>query len=141
MKKLLLVGVALLLATPALAQPGKKCESIKTPEACTANSSCAWVRVGTSSQMKCRTLKATPRRTSVIVPAPLPVPPQLESIPLIAVPPLLVLYDLNRRVNCLLPPDPLGLGGPGFDGKPMPVGNVMVPCYMRTAIAERPSPR
>jgi hypothetical protein len=69
-------------------------------------------------------------------PAPQPLPLQPEAIPLLAVPPLLVLYDINRRVNCLNPPDPLGLGGPGFDGKPVDPakGNVMIPCWQRRAM-------
>src|SRR5262245_11314337 len=76
------------------------------------------------------------QRARVVVPAvPRPLPAQPESIPLIAVPPLLVLYDFNRRINCLDPPDPLGLGGPGFDGKPLDPakGNVMIPCWQRRA--------
>lgn len=65
--------------------------------------------------------------------APPPTPTQPIAIPLAVVPPLLVFYDLQRRVNCLQPPDPLGLGGPGFDGKPLDPakGNVMIPCWQR----------
>src|SRR5262245_48002710 len=79
--------------------------------------------------------QAPQKRTVLIPAAPRPLPAQPESIPLAAVPPLLVLYDLNRRINCLVPPDPLGLGGPGFDGKPLDPakGNVMIPCWQRRA--------
>src|SRR5262245_5827907 len=67
---------------------------------------------------------------SIVIPKPLPAYP-LQPLAALAVvaPPLLVYYDLQRRVQCLDPPDPLGLGGPGFDGKPTPAsGGVMVPC-------------
>ena len=89
---------------------------------------------------------AAKKKTKVIVPArqvaiaPQPVRPDL-AVPLIAVPPLLVLYDFNRRFNCLVPPDPAGLGGPGFDGKPTPPTNVMIPCYERRFLASQSPPR
>jgi len=74
-----------------------------------------------------------PKPPNIVIPKPIPVPPGLDTIAVIAIPPLAVFYDLNRRWNCLNPPDPLGMGGPGFDGKPMPVSGVMTPCYLRGA--------
>src|SRR5262245_7343491 len=80
---------------------------------------------------------AARKKPHVVVPkyaVPRPLPAQPLAVPLVAVPPLLVLYDLNRRINCLDPPDPAGLGGPGFDGKPLDPakGNVMIPCWQRS---------
>src|SRR5262245_15808404 len=124
-------GVKLALMPAAYAAKGPACESIKSQAQCEAKAGCVWAAPGQSSKLKCMKAKATPR-TGVLVPAgprPLPAP---ESIPIIAVPPLLMLYDLNRRINCLVPPDPLQLGGPGFS-EPMPVGNVMIPCHLRRA--------
>ena len=69
-----------------------------------------------------------------IVPSPTPVQP--IAVPLIAVPPLLVFYDFHRRLHCLTPPDPAGLGGPGFDKPLDPAkGNVMIPCWQRRLMA------
>lgn len=83
------------------------------------------------------------KRPHVVIPKPLPPIASVQPIlPLIVVaPPLLVFYDLQRRLNCLQPPDPLGLGGPGFDGNPTPPGGVMIPCYERRALAGRPAPK
>ena len=84
------------------------------------------------------------KRPHVVVrkPAPPPVyPAQPIAYPIAAIVPLAILYDLNRRLNCLDPPDPLGLGGPGFDGKPTPPTNIMVPCYERRYLAGQPTPR
>ena len=77
---------------------------------------------------------AKKKRTHVVVPKPYPIQPTpLQTFGALAfvAPPLLVFYDLNRRVNCLNPPDPYGLGGPGFDGKPTPPTNVMIPACER----------
>jgi len=73
---------------------------------------------------------AAKKPPNVVIPKPLPVQP--EGAMIFLAPPLLIFYDLNRRINCLNPPDPFGLGGPGFDGKPMPPGNIMTPCYLRS---------
>ena len=70
-------------------------------------------------------------------PAPPPTPTQPIAYPWMFIPVIGILYDLNRRVNCLNPPDPAGLGGPGFDGKPVTpaTGNVMIPCWQRMQTA------
>ena len=138
--KRIILGLAVLSLMIPMAQAAKKgpaCESIKNRTACEVQNGCVWGTPGQSSKQKCMKAKATPR-TGVLIPAaPRPVPPQAASIPLYAVPPLLVLYDLNRRLNCLNPPDPAGLGGPGFDGKPVDPakGNVMIPCWQRRLMA------
>src|SRR5215813_1262249 len=59
------------------------------------------------------------KKPQVVIPkriATLPTTP-LQTVALLAfvAPPLLVFYDLQRRTTCMNPPDPLGLGGPGFD--------------------------
>jgi hypothetical protein len=81
------------------------------------------------------TSTATAKRPHVVIPKPLPVikPTPLQAAGALAVvaPPLLVFYDLQRRITCMNPPDPLGLGGPGFDGKPTPPSNIMVPACLR----------
>lgn len=79
---------------------------------------------------------------------PLPLPPRpvqpIAYPPLlvatVVVPPLAILYDLQRRTQCLDPPDPQGLGGPGFDGKPTPPTNVMVSAWERGACTPRVTP-
>lgn len=54
-----------------------------------------------------------------------PVQPIAPAVPLVAVPPLLVFYDLQRRSSCI--GDPLGLGGPGFSEPIRPGQNVKPP--------------
>lgn len=56
---------------------------------------------------------------------PRPVQPIAPAVPLIAVPPLLVFYDMQRRSSCI--GDPLGLGGPGFSEPIRPGQNVRPP--------------
>lgn len=88
--------------------------------------------------------EAAKRKPHVVIQKPAlppPIPVQPIAYPVAAIPPLAIFYDLNRRINCLTPPDPLGLGGPGFDGKPTPPSNVMIPCYERRLIAQRPAPK
>lgn len=52
-------------------------------------------------------------------------PVQPIAVPMIAVPPLIVFYDLQRRTSCI--GDPLGLGGPGFSEPIRPGQNVLPP--------------
>ena len=56
---------------------------------------------------------------------PRPVQPIAPAVPLVAVPPLLVFYDLSRRTSCI--GDPMGLGGPGFSEPIKPGMNVLPP--------------
>lgn len=86
------------------------------------------------------------KRTHVIVQKPYPPYVSTQPVPspiliaTIIAPPLLVFYDFQRRANCLNPPDPLGLGGPGFDGKPTPPSNVMISCWERRYYAQGGKP-
>src|SRR5262245_28772568 len=68
------------------------------------------------------------KKPHVVIQKPLPPAPSqpVAITPLVAIPVIGVFYDLNRRISCLDPPDPLGAGGPGFDGKPTPPTNVMI---------------
>ena len=80
---------------------------------------------------------AAKQRTHVVVPKPLPARPPLTPISggVLAIIPLAIAYDLQRRWTCTQPPpngDGLGLGGPGFDRPVMPAdGNVMIPACQR----------
>lgn len=77
------------------------------------------------------------KRTHVVVPKPYYVqrPTHPIAVPFAVIPPLAMLYDLQRRTDCA--GDTLGLGGPGFS-EPMPVGNVMIPAVNRSACAAAP---
>src|SRR5262245_10007146 len=76
-------------------------------------------------------------RPHVVIAKPLPSPrPPLTPIngAVMAVIPLALAYDMQRRWTCTPPPpgDPLGLGGPGFDKPVTPAdGNVMIPACQR----------
>jgi len=55
-------------------------------------------------------------------------------VAVVAIPPLALAYDWQRRTSCMGPPpgDPLGLGGPGFDRPVTPKeGNVAIPAWQR----------
>lgn len=86
------------------------------------------------------------KKPHVIINKPLPPYVSTQPVPTpfviatVIVPPLAVLYDFNRRMNCLSPPDPLSMGGPGFDGKPTPPTNVMVSCWERRYYAQGGKP-
>lgn len=65
-------------------------------------------------------------------------PVQPIVIPVAAIPPLAIFYDLARRTDCR--GDVLGLGGPGFSSPITPAtGNVMTTAYMRGECT--PTPR
>lgn len=68
-----------------------------------------------------------------VAPVVRPVPFTPVTLAFVAAPPLLVFYDLERRTSCAGAVDTLGLGGPGFDGRPVGPGqgNVMTPCWQR----------
>jgi len=77
------------------------------------------------------------KRPHVVIAKPLPAPrPPLTPVngAVMAVIPLALAYDMQRRWTCTPPPpgDPLGLGGPGFDKPVTPAdGNVMIPACQR----------
>lgn len=79
------------------------------------------------------------KRPHVIIKKPLapvvrPVPFTPITMAFVVAPPLLIFYDLERRVSCAGAVDTLGLGGPGFDGKAQdPALPVMIPCWQRRA--------
>lgn len=84
------------------------------------------------------------RKPHVVINKPPPRPvqpiatPPIQVLLTVAVP-LAVLYDLNRRIYCLDPPDPAGLGGPGFSSPITPAtGNVMTPGCQRAYAPTRP---
>jgi hypothetical protein len=78
---------------------------------------------------------AARKKPHVVITKPVPVQP-VHPIAVLAfvAPPLLVFYDLHRRASC--DGDYLGLGGPGFDGKPTPPTNVMIPAMERGACGQ-----
>lgn len=64
-------------------------------------------------------------------------PVQPIAVPVVAIVPLGLFYDLARRTNCQ--GDVLGLGGPGFSSPITPAtGNVMTTAYMRGECAATP---
>src|SRR5262245_59793105 len=85
------------------------------------------------------------KRPHVVIAKPLPAPrPPLTPVngAVMAVIPLAIAYDFQRRWTCTPPPpgDPLGLGGPGFDKPVTPAdGNVMIPACQR--MYYKPQPR
>jgi hypothetical protein len=60
-------------------------------------------------------------------------------IPLAAVPPLLIFYDLQRRTSC--EGDVLGLGGAGFDASGPQTGNFLIPAVYRNECTPVVAPR
>lgn len=81
---------------------------------------------------------AMAKKPHVVIRKPLapvvrPVPATPITVAFVVAPPLLVFYDLERRISCAGAVDTLGLGGPGFDGNPVApgAGNVMLPCWQR----------
>ena len=83
---------------------------------------------------------AAKKKTQVVVPAKRVTIVQ-QPIPLIAIPPLAVAFDLIRRTSC----DPnvavsLGKGDPGFDPEGPKTGNFLIPAIWERC-ANRPTPR
>lgn len=82
------------------------------------------------------------KRKKVYINKPSP-PEQLQNVPLIAVPPALVAFDLIRRTSC----DPriavsTGKGDPGFDLVNGPLyGNFLVPAIYRKECQNQPQPK